>query len=125
MEINKSAEDYLEMMLMLQEKYGYIRSIDIAEELNVTKPSVSFATKKLRESGYITMDKDHMIFLTDKGKKVATAMYERHKFLADFLISLGVNPSIARIDACKIEHDLSDESFRALQRCKCSDKLHR
>lgn len=116
MKIQKSAEDYLEMMLMLQEKHGYIRSIDIAEELGVKKPSVSYATKRLKENGYITMDSDSLISLTDKGMEIASRMYERHKRLTELLILLGVDPETARKDACRIEHDLSDESFEAISR---------
>ncbi len=124
MEIRKSAEDYLEMMLMLQEKHGYIRSIDIADELHVKKPSVSYATKRLRENGYITMDEDNMISLTETGKEIATRMYTRHKLLTELLVALGVNIDTARADACKIEHDLSDESFEAIRRHKESfDKI--
>lgn len=116
MEIRESAEDYLEMMLMLQEKHGYIRSIDIAEELGVKKPSVSYATKRLKENGYITMDEENLITLTDSGMEIASRMYERHKRLTDFLIALGVDQETARTDACKLEHDLSEKSFAAI--CK-------
>ena len=116
MKILKSSEDYLEAMLIMKEVHGYIRSIDIAMELGVTKPSVSYATKRLRENGYITMDKDGFITLTDKGMDIATHIYERHKVLTDVLIHLGVSPETARQDACKLEHDVSDESFAALKR---------
>jgi len=116
LEIHKSAQDYLEMMLMLQEKHGYIRSVDIAQELNVKKPSVSYATKRLRENGYITMGADSMITLTEKGRAIAEQMYARHKLLTQYLIDIGVDPDIARADACKIEHDLSEESFEAIRR---------
>lgn len=116
MNIRKSAEDYLEMMLILKEKHGYIRSIDIAEELGVKKPSVSHAAKRLRENGYITMDSDSHIKLTESGMKIASRMYERHKVLTDLLIALGVDKDTAREDACKIEHDLSDQSFNAICR---------
>jgi len=116
MEIRESAEDYLEMMLMLQEKHGYIRSIDIAEELGVKKPSVSYATKRLKENGYITMDQENLITLTESGMEIASRMYERHRLLTDFLIALGVDEETARTDACKIEHDLSEKSFEAI--CK-------
>lgn len=116
MKIQKSAEDYLETMLILKEKQGYIRSIDIAHHLGVTKPSVSYATKNLRENGYITMDKEGLISLTEKGSEIAEKMYHRHKTLTEFLLRLGVNPVIAEEDACKIEHDLSEESFRAICR---------
>ncbi len=116
MKILKSSEDYLEAMLIMKEVHGYIRSIDIAMELGVTKPSVSYATKRLRENGYITMDRDGFITLTDKGMDIATHIYERHKVLTDVLIHLGVSPETARQDACKLEHDISDESFAALKR---------
>ena len=116
MKILKSSEDYLEAMLIMKEVHGYIRSIDIAMELGVTKPSVSYATKRLRENGYITMDKDGFITLTDKGMAIATHIYERHKVLTSVLIQLGVSPETAREDACKLEHDISDESFDALKR---------
>ncbi len=116
MKIRRSAEDYLEMMLMLQEKHGYIRSIDIAEELGVKKPSVSYATKRLKENGYITMDKESLITLTESGMEIALRMYKRHKLLTEYLITLGVDEETARTDACKIEHDLSEESFEALVR---------
>ena len=116
MEIRKSAEDYLEMMLMLQEKHGYIRSIDIAEELGVKKPSVTYTTKRLRENGYITMDEDNLITLTESGMEIASRMYERHKLLTDILIALGVDSETARLDACKIEHDLSEKTFEAIRK---------
>lgn len=90
MKIRKSAEDYLETMLILQEKRGYIRSIDIAEELGVKKPSVSYATKRLKENGYITTDEESRIILTKAGMDIAASMYERHKLLTDLLIGLGV-----------------------------------
>ncbi len=116
MAINKSAEDYLETMLMLKEKNGFIRSVDIARALDVTKPSVSYATKHLKESGHITMDTDGLITLTDSGMEIAATIYERHKALTDFLISIGVSPDTARNDACLLEHDISEESFDALCR---------
>lgn len=114
MNIHKSAEDYLEMILMLKEQKGYARSIDIATGLSVTKPSVSFAMKKLRENGYIVMDEDNYITLTDQGMKIADRIYSRHKALTRFLIQLGVSEQVAREDACKIEHDISDDTFRAI-----------
>lgn len=116
MEIRKSAEDYLEAMLMVREQYGYIRSIDVAEKLGVTKPSVSYATKLLRENGYITMDHANMIVLTESGMEIANRIYTRHKVLTDFFERLGVSGENAREDACKVEHDLSDETFDALCR---------
>lgn len=114
MKILKASEDYLESMLMMQEKYGYIRSIDVASHLGVTKPSVSYATKKLRENGYITMDKDGLISLTDSGLSVARSMLERHHTITAFLMELGVEKEIAEIDACKIEHDISAQTFDAI-----------
>ncbi|MCR4962422.1 MAG: metal-dependent transcriptional regulator [Firmicutes bacterium] len=114
MKIQKSAEDYLEAMLMAKEKHGYIRSVDVAELLNVTKPSVSYATKRLRENHYIVMDKDGLITLTEAGMKIAQDIYERHKVLTAWLIDIGVEESIAIEDACKIEHDLSEQTFHAI-----------
>ena len=116
MKIQKSSEDYLETMLMMLEKHGYIRSIDVAEHLGVTKPSVSYATKRLRENGYLTMERDGLITLTAAGREIAERMYTRHKRLTAFLIQLGVNPETAREDACKIEHDISEETFEAICR---------
>ncbi|MEG0778761.1 MAG: metal-dependent transcriptional regulator [Oscillospiraceae bacterium] len=118
MKIQKSSEDYLEMILMLKEKKGFARSIDIASELSVTKPSVSYATKRLRENGYITMDADGLITLTETGHAIALRMYERHRMLTAFLMSIGVDEETARDDACKMEHDISDKSFDAM--CKFS-----
>ena len=116
MKIQKSSEDYLEMILMLHEKKGFVRSIDIASELSVTKPSVSYATKRLRENGYINMEHDGHITLTQTGYDIAYRMYNRHKMLTNFLISIGIDEDTAREDACKIEHDLSDKSFEAMCR---------
>ena len=114
MKIQKSSEDYLETMLMLQEEHGYIRSIDIADHLGVTKPSVSYAVKRLRENGYITMAEDNRISLTESGLAIAQKMITRHRALTDLLIRLGVNEKTAAEDACKIEHDISEESFDAI-----------
>jgi Mn-dependent DtxR family transcriptional regulator len=116
MNIHKSAEDYLEAMLMLKEERGYVRSIDVASKLNVTKPSVSYATKRLRESGYISFDPAGMIVLEPTGLEIAQRMLERHKLLTELLINLGVSPETAKDDACKIEHDLSVETFDAIRR---------
>ena len=113
----ESGEDYLEAMLMMQEKHGFIRSIDIAEQLHVTKPSVSYATKRLREAGYITMDSDSLITLTETGMKVATRIYTRHKVLTEIFIHMGIDPETAREDAWKVEHDLSDSTFDAIRAC--------
>ena len=116
MNIHKSAEDYLEAMLMLKQERGYIRSVDVADKLGVTKPSVSYATKRLKESGYISFDPAGMIVLEKTGLEIAERMLERHNLLTELLIGLGVSPETARDDACKIEHDLSVESFDAIRR---------
>lgn len=115
MNIMKSSEDYLEMMLMLKEKKGYIRSVDIAAELGVTKPSVSYATKRLRENGYLSMNTEGLIELTDSGMEIAKKIYRRHKVIAQFFMSIGVEERIAYEDACKIEHDISPQTFQALK----------
>ena len=116
MTIHKSAEDYLETMLMLKQERGYIRSVDVADRLGVTKPSVSYATKRLRESGYIALDPAGMIVLLQPGLEIAERMYERHKLLTELLMGLGVSPDTARRDACEIEHDLSEETFAAIRK---------
>lgn len=116
MQTEKTVEDYLEAMLMIRQRSGYVRSIDVAQELNVTKPSVTYATKRLKEKGYITMDKDNFIFFTESGIKIAERVYNRHKTLMAFFISLGVDEETARQDACRVEHDLSRETFNALCR---------
>lgn len=116
MKIHKSAEDYLEMILMLDEKKGYVRSVDIATGLGVSKPSVSVAMKRLREDGYITMDKDNYIALTDSGMDIARRIYSRHKALTEILIRIGVDPEVAQADACKVEHDISPQTYDAIVR---------
>jgi DtxR family Mn-dependent transcriptional regulator len=113
--VRKSAEDYLEAILMLHTEHGYVRSVDIANHLGVTKPSVSYATRRLREEKFIEMDKEGMIHLTDSGMKIASSVYERHRVLSFLFEYLGVDPAIAREDACRVEHDLSDETFTALK----------
>lgn len=115
MNIHESAEDYLEAIMMLQEEKGYVRSVDIAAHLNVTKPSVSFAMKRLRENGYIVMDEENLITLTEQGEAIAHRVYERHKVLASFFVQIGVDPATAREDACKIEHDISEKAFEAIK----------
>ncbi|MBP7059382.1 MAG: metal-dependent transcriptional regulator [Lachnospiraceae bacterium] len=116
MEIHESSEDYLEKILMLQKRLGYVHSIDIVNELGFSKPSVSIAMKKLRENGYIEMDRENKITLTESGSKIAKRIYTRHKTLTKFFIHLGVNPKTAEKDACKIEHDISDESFSKIKK---------
>ena len=119
---DESLEDYLETILMLYKSTGQVRSIDIANEMNFTKPSVSIAMKNLREKGYITMADNGYITLTESGKKRAESVLERHTILADLLISIGVNEETAREDACKVEHDLSEESFEAIKQVFHSSK---
>ena len=115
MQIRKSAEDYLEAILMLSKQGSAVRSIDIATMLGVSKPSVSHALKLLREDGYIAMDRYGTVTLLDKGAEIANHIYERHRVLSSLLERLGVNPEVAREDACKLEHDLSDESFSKIK----------
>lgn len=112
--LGKSAEDYLESMIILKEKNGYIRSVDISDFLGVTKPSVSAAMKHLREDGYIEMNRSGFITITEKGLEIADKIYDRHKKLTDFFVALGVSYDVADCDACKIEHDISDETFEAI-----------
>ncbi|MDO4544474.1 MAG: metal-dependent transcriptional regulator [Clostridia bacterium] len=122
MTIRKSTEDYLEAILMIQEKQGFVRSIDVASLLGVTKPSVSYATKRLRENGYITMDGAGHIMLKESGYAIAEKMYSRHKLLTEFLMRIGVDEDTAREDACKIEHDISAETFAAI--CEHARKIN-
>ena len=114
MKILRASEDYLEAMLMMKEKHGYIRSIDVAEQLGVTKPSVTYTTKRLRDNGYITMDKDGFITLSESGMQIASSMLERHRMLSSFLMALGVDEETALQDACRMEHDMSQQTFDAL-----------
>lgn len=114
MVIHESAEDYLESILVLQERRGHVRSIDIVNELGYSKPSVSIAMKKLRESGYITMAADGLITLNESGLEVARRVYSRHKTITRLFTLMGVAQEQAAIDACKVEHDLSDETFRCI-----------
>ena len=116
MRIHKSAEDYLEMILRLTEEKGYARSVDIAMGVGVSKPSVSVAMKQLREGGYIVMDKDNYISLTDTGMEIAHRIYERHKVLTQVLVMIGVDPEVAQEDACKVEHDISAQTYDAIVR---------
>ena len=116
MNIRESGEDYLETILMLCREHGSARSVDIAARLGVSKPSVSFAMKKMRENGYILMGDDSRITLTPTGEAIARRVLERHDLLCTMLMHLGVSEATARVDACKIEHDLSDETFEAIRR---------
>lgn len=116
MKIQESAENYLETILILKQKTGSVRSIDIANELGFSKPSVSIAMKNLKENGYIVIDSSGMISLTDKGREIAEKIYERHTLLTEWLIRLGVSPEIAAEDACRMEHVVSAESFAAIKK---------
>jgi len=112
---NESIEDYLETILSLQKRISYVRSIDIVREMNFSKPSVSIAMKNLREKGYIDVDESGHISLTEEGKKQAESVLEKHTILSNWLISLGVDPDTALEDACRMEHDISEESFLAIK----------
>ena len=112
----ESVEDYLETILVLSKQLPVVRSIDIANELEYSKPSVSVAMKNLRGKGYITVSSEGYIVLTEEGKKLASDTYERHTLISQWLVELGVSPETASADACQIEHDLRQESFDALKR---------
>ena len=116
MHLQESGEMYLETIYILLKKTNDVRSMDIAEYMNFSKPSVSRAVGLLKEGEYITVDKDGFITLTDSGKEIAAKIYERHTMLTDFLIRLGVEEETAAADACKIEHDISDRSFEAIKK---------
>lgn len=115
MRIKESAENYLEAILMLQKQKGYVRSIDVANYLGFSKPSVSIAMKSFRTDGYVDVDSDGNITLSEKGMEIATKMCERHEIIARALISLGVSEATAYEDSCKIEHDISNESFEKIK----------
>ena len=115
MKIKESAENYLEAILMIKLKKGNVRSIDVANHLNFTKPSVSVAMKSFREEGYISMDPEGGISLTEKGREIAERVYERHQVIAKALMALGVDEATAYEDSCKIEHDISDTSFERIK----------
>ncbi len=111
----ESVEDYLETILILSKKLPQIRSIDIANELHYSKPSVSVAMKNLKTKSYIVISEEGHIHLTEEGKKLAETVYERHSLLCNWLIKMGVDPEVAANDACKMEHDISPESFTAIK----------
>ena len=113
--IKESAENYLEAILSIGKAKGTVRSIDVANELGFSKPSVSVAMKNFREEGYITVDSDGSLSLTDKGREIAERVYERHNIIAKILIFLGVDKEVAYEDSCKLEHSLSDESFEKIK----------
>lgn len=121
--VGESAENYLETILILLERKGSVRAIDIAAELDFSKPSVSIALKHLREKGHIEVGEDGRLSLTESGRKIAEGIYERHRVLTDFFVSLGVDADIAQADACKIEHIISDTTFQAIKnKCRRSPR---
>lgn len=113
----ESLEDYLEVILILSQKSPIVRAIDIAAELDFSKPSVSVAMKKLKSRAFITVSDEGHISLTDSGREIAGQVYERHRLLTDWLVHLGVDPKIAAVDACKMEHDISPESYAVMKDC--------
>ena len=115
MKIQESAENYLEAILMIHNRQGNVRSIDIANELSFSKPSVSVAMKNLRTNGYIELDKDGFLTLLDKGREIAEKIYERHTLISNWLMHMGVSPETATEDACRIEHVISAETFEKLK----------
>ncbi len=116
MQVNESAENYLETILLLSKTHPVVRSVDIAEELGFKKSSVSVAMKNLREKEHITVTKEGFIYLTETGRQIAEMIYERHELITNWLIKLGVDEKIASEDACRVEHVLSPESFEAIKK---------
>ena len=115
MKLHAAGEDYLEAILVLQKKQGMVRSVDVARYMEVSKPSVCHAVATLRDGGFLTMDEDHFLHLTDAFCVFYTRIYERHCFFTEQLIAAGVDPKTAEADACRIEHIISDESFDRLK----------
>ena len=115
MKLHASGEDYLETILVLQKKLGMVRSVDVARHMGVSKPSVCVAVNTLKDGGFITMDEDHFLHLTDVGREVAEQIYEKHRFFTDRLIEAGVDPVTAEKDACRMEHVISSESFEKMK----------
>ena len=120
MRLQESGEMYLETILVLSQRQRYVRSIDVAEHMGYSKPSVSRAVSLLKQGEYITVDREGFLYLTDAGREVAEKIYERHTLLTELLISIGVDPAVAEEDACRVEHDISDETF-----AKLKEHLHR
>ena len=116
MKLHASGEDYLETILVLQKKTGMVRSVDVARHMGVSKPSVCVAVNTLKDGGFLTMDEDHFLHLTDVGREVAERIYERHRFFTEQLIAAGVDPKTAEADACRIEHTISQDSFEKIRR---------
>ena len=115
MKLHASGEDYLEAILVLHKKMGMVRSVDVARHMEVSKPSVCHAVATLRDGGFLTMDEDHFLHLTDVGREVAEQIYEKHRFFTDRLIEAGVDPETAAQDACKLEHVISETSYKKLR----------
>ena len=123
MKLHASGEDYLEAILVLHKKMGMVRSVDVARHLEVTKPSVCHAVATLRDGGFLTMDEDHFLHLTDVGREVAEKIYERHCFFTErLIIAAGVDPKTAEADACRIEHIISAESFSRLKEAAAQEQ---
>ena len=122
MKLRASGEDYLEAVLMLQKKNGMVRSIDFARHMEVSKPSVSRTVAILQEGGFLTVDSDYFLHLTEAGREVAEKIYERHRFFTEQLITAGVDPKTAEADACRIEHIISDESFDRLKEAAAQEQ---
>lgn len=116
MELHESAENYLEAIYILKKKFGYVRGVDVARELNFSKPSASRGIAHLKEEGLVTLDPNGMILLTDEGEKIAGSIFARHTFLKNFLISIGVTEEKANEEACKIEHNISIDTFMKMQK---------
>lgn len=115
MKLHASGEDYLETILILQKQCGMVRSVDVARYMSVSKPSVCRAVAVLRDGGFLRVDDDHFLYLTDAGRKIAEEIYARHRFFAERLIAAGVDPETAEADACRLEHAISSESFARLK----------
>ena len=115
MKLYASGEDYLETILILHREMGMVRSVDVARHMDVSKPSVCHAVAVLQEGGFLIMDADHFLHLTEVGNEIDGKIYERHCFFTDRLIEAGVDPKTAEADACRIEHVISDETFRRLK----------
>lgn len=120
--LHASGEDYLETILVLQQKHGMVRSVDVARHMEVTKPSVCVAVNTLKDGGFLIMDENHFLHLTDIGREVAEKIYERHCFFTEQLIAAGVDPETAEADACRIEHIISDESFSRLKEAAAQEQ---
>ena len=122
MKLHASGEDYLETIFLLHKKMGMVRSVDVARHMGVSKPSVCVAVNTLKDGGFLTMDEDHFLHLTDVGREVAEKIYERHCFFTEQLIAAGVDPETAEVDACRIEHVISNESFERLKKAAFQKK---